>query len=143
MPQPILLVEDNPFDAELALLELEKTKLHTEIILVRDGEEAIDYLLSKGKFKGRKPGNPALVLLDINLPKIDGVEVLKKIRSTPRLVSIPVIVLSGSEMDTDLARTHSLGITSYLVKPVVMQEFVKVIETNTGLLGQTDLRGAY
>lgn len=139
MTESILLAEDNPHDLELTLIALERCGFAQRVVVARDGAEALDYLLSKGPHEGRSPGNPALILLDLKLPKIDGIEVLKTIRFTPFLVDIPVIVLSASSLDADLRRTQSLGIASYLVKPVEWQGFqetlCKVLSGELGIDG--------
>lgn len=127
MNQTILLAEDNPHDLELTLIALERCEFAHQVIVARDGEEALDYLFSKGPHAGRASGNPALILLDLKLPKIDGIEVLKTIRFTPFLVDIPVVVLSASNLEADLRRTQSLGISSYLVKPLQWQGFKETL----------------
>ncbi|MBL8505528.1 response regulator [Methylobacillus glycogenes] len=127
MLKPILLVEDNPKDLELALIALEKSQLANEVIVVRDGAEALDYLNAEGQFANRQTGNPAVVLLDLKLPKIDGLEVLKYIRSADALKSIPVVMLTSSREEQDLLRSYSLGVNAYVVKPVEFREFVQAI----------------
>ena len=127
MNRPILLVEDAPNDIELALFALKKCGVSNEIIVANDGEEALDYLLCRGKYRHRFPGNPGLVLLDLKLPTIDGITVLSTIRSTPALASIPVVVLTASGLEADISRTMSLGIQEYVVKPMDLQQFVKIM----------------
>lgn len=127
MLKPILLVEDNPNDLELTLIALEKSKLANEVIVVRDGAEAMDYLNHAGPFAGRTAGNPAVVLLDLKLPKVDGLEVLRHIRSTPSLKSMPVVMLTSSREEQDLLRSYELGVNAYVVKPVEFGEFVQAI----------------
>lgn len=127
MLKPILLVEDNPNDLELTLIALEKSKLANEVIVVRDGAEAMDYLNHAGPFAGRTAGNPAVVLLDLKLPKVDGLEVLRHIRSTPSLKSMPVVMLTSSREEQDLLRSYELGVNAYVVKPVEFREFVQAI----------------
>lgn len=127
MTTPILLVEDDLHDAELTLTALERCQLDYPVITLRDGEEALHYLFRKEQFSDRPHGNPAFILLDLKLPKIDGVEVLKAIRSTPALVEIPVFILSASNMEADLNRTESLGISSYLVKPMEWRNFSRAL----------------
>ncbi len=124
---PILLVEDNPHDQEFTLTALQKCKIFQKVIVVNDGEEALQYLNSEGKYAARQQGNPSLVLLDLKLPKIDGVELLKKIRFTPEWSSIPVVVLSTSSLESDLHRTKVLGISEYVVKSIDMKAFTKSI----------------
>ena len=127
MLKPILLVEDNPNDLELTLVALDKSQLANEVIVARDGQEAIDYLTSEGEWKERAPGNPAVILLDLKLPKIDGLEVLDMIRSNAVLKSIPVVMLTSSREEQDLVRSYELGVNSYVVKPVEFAEFVEAI----------------
>ncbi|SAL74752.1 response regulator protein [Caballeronia terrestris] len=127
MLKPILLVEDNPNDLELTLVALDKSQLANEVIIARDGQEAIDYLLSEGNWAGRVPGNPAVILLDLKLPKIDGLEVLETIRSSGTLKSIPVVMLTSSREEQDLVRSYELGVNAYVVKPVEFSEFVEAI----------------
>lgn len=127
MLKPILLVEDNPNDLELTLIALEKSQLANEVVVCRDGAEALDYLNSTGKFAGRQPGNPAVVLLDLKLPKVDGLEVLKAIRDDGKLKSMPVVMLTSSKEEQDLLRSYSLGVNAYVVKPVDFGEFVRAI----------------
>lgn len=127
MLKPILLVEDNPKDLELTLIALEKSQLANEVIVVRDGAEALDYLNSKGQFTSRPAGNPAVVLLDLKLPKVDGLEVLEQIRASAVLKSIPVVMLTSSKEEQDLIRSYELGVNAYVVKPVEFNEFVRAI----------------
>ncbi len=128
MLKPILLVEDNPKDLELALLALERSNLANEVVTVRDGAEAIDYLFRRGDFQGRPEGNPAVVLLDLKLPKIDGIEVLERVRSVDYLRSIPVVMLTTSREEKDLVRSYSLGVNAYVVKPIAFNEFIAAIQ---------------
>lgn len=127
MLKPILLVEDNPKDLELTLIALEKSQLANDVIVTRDGVEALDYLNSTGAHANRTPGNPAVVLLDLKLPKVDGIEVLTNIRSTPELKSIPVVMLTSSREEQDLLRSYALGVNAFVVKPVEFREFVDAI----------------
>jgi CheY-like chemotaxis protein len=127
MLKPILLVEDNPHDLELTLIALSKSQLANEVVIARDGAEALEYLMCKGEFSGRQAGNPAVVLLDLKLPKVDGLEVLKEIRSTKGLSSIPVVMLTSSKEEQDLLRSYELGVNAYVVKPVDFNEFVRAI----------------
>lgn len=127
MLKPILLVEDNPNDLELTLIALEKSKLANEVVVVRDGAEALDFLNCNGIFNKRATGNPAVVLLDLKLPKIDGLEVLSQIRSSAKLQSIPVVMLTSSKEEQDLLRSYQLGVNAYVVKPVDFGEFIKAI----------------
>ncbi|SPB18290.1 two-component response regulator [Caballeronia novacaledonica] len=127
MLKPILLVEDNPNDLELTLVALDKSQLANEVIVARDGQEAIDYLTCEGEWKERAPGNPAVILLDLKLPKIDGLEVLDTIRSNASLKSVPVVMLTSSREEQDLVRSYELGVNAYVVKPVEFGEFVEAI----------------
>jgi CheY-like chemotaxis protein len=127
MLKPILLVEDNPRDLELALIALEKSQLANEVIVHRDGAEALDYLMRRGAYEGRPEGNPAVMLLDLKLPKVDGLEVLKAIRETPELRSIPVVMLTSSNEEPDLQQAYAQGVNAYVVKPVEFKAFVSAI----------------
>jgi CheY-like chemotaxis protein len=127
MLKPILLVEDNPNDLELTLIALERTHLANEVVVVRDGAEALDYLFARGQHEGRANGNPAVVLLDLKLPKIDGLEVLREIRSDGRLKATPVVMLTSSKEETDLLRSYELGANAFVVKPVEFTHFVEAI----------------
>jgi CheY-like chemotaxis protein len=127
MLKPILLVEDNPNDLELTLIALERSKLANDVVVARDGAEALDYLRGQGSYADRHAGNPTVVLLDLKLPKIDGLEVLKEIRATPGLKSIPVVMLTSSKEEQDLVRSYELGVNAYVVKPVDFGDFVRAI----------------
>lgn len=128
MLKPILLVEDSGQDVELTLAALTKARLANEVIVLRDGEEAMDYLSFQGKYVHRDRGNPALILLDIKLPKVDGLEVLAFIKSQPSLKSIPVVMLTSSREEPDLAASYQSGANAYVVKPVRFQDFVKAVQ---------------
>ncbi|MDQ2821858.1 MAG: response regulator [Pseudomonadota bacterium] len=127
MLKPILLVEDNPHDLELTLIALSKSQLANQVVICRDGAEALDYLLCRGEYASRSAGNPAVVLLDLKLPKVDGLEVLKTVRETPMLRSMPVVMLTSSKEEQDLVRSYELGVNAYVVKPVDFTEFVRAI----------------
>ena len=127
MLKPILLVEDNPHDLELTLVALARSQLANEVVVVRDGAEAIDYLLRRGEFAERAEGNPAVTLLDLKLPKVDGLEVLREIRETPDLKPLPVVMLTSSREEQDLIRSYALNVNAYVVKPVEFKEFVRAI----------------
>ena len=127
MLKPILLVEDNPNDLELTLIALERSQLANEVVVVRDGADALDYLHARGPYASREQGNPAVVLLDLKLPKVDGMEVLAEIRGNPALKSIPVVMLTSSKEEQDLIRSYELGVNAYVVKPVDFAEFVRAI----------------
>jgi CheY-like chemotaxis protein len=126
--RPILLVEDNPRDLELTLAALERCQLANEIVVARDGAEALDYLYVRGDFGGRVAGSPAVVLLDLKLPKIDGLEVLAKIKADAKLRRIPVVMLTSSREERDVVRSYELGVNSFVVKPVDFSEFFKAIQ---------------
>jgi CheY-like chemotaxis protein len=127
MLKPILLVEDNPHDLELTLIALSKSQLANEVVIARDGVEALDYLKRRNAFSDRPAGNPSVVLLDLKLPKVDGLEVLKEIRSDQLLRSLPVVMLTSSKEEQDLLRSYELGVNAYVVKPVDFSEFVRAI----------------
>ena len=124
----ILLVEDNANDAELTLTALAENHFANEVDLVRDGAEALDYLFRRDKFAGRGNGNPALVLLDLKLPKIDGLEVLEHIKSDEKLRTVPVVMLTSSREEQDLMRSYDLGVNAYVVKPVEFGEFMHALK---------------
>lgn len=123
----ILMVEDDPKDVELTLTALEDYKLANEVVVTRNGEQALDYLYCRGQYSTRDCGNPAVVLLDLKLPKVDGLEVLKQIKSDPKLGMIPVVVLTSSKEEKDMVASYKLGVNGYVVKPVDFHEFVNAI----------------
>ena len=124
----ILLVEDDARDVELTLTALEEYNLANEVVVARDGEEALEYLYSRGKFKTRSSGNPAVLLLDLKLPKVDGLEVLKQVKSEETLRMIPIVVLTSSKEEKDMVASYKLGVSAYVVKPVDFHEFVNAIK---------------
>ncbi len=126
--KPILLVEDNPNDVELTLAALARSHLANEVVVVRDGAEALDYLNRVHAFASRQPGLPAVVMLDLKLPKIDGLQVLDKIKQTPELRALPVVMVTSSREERDLIQSYQLGVNAYVVKPVSFTEFVQVIQ---------------
>ncbi|MEA1673539.1 response regulator [Nitrospirillum sp. BR 11163] len=125
--RPILLVEDNPADVELTLAALRKTQLANEIVVVRDGVEALEYIFSEGQFTNREPGAPAVVLLDLKLPKVDGLEVLEKVKSHPRHRATPIVMLTSSREESDVVRSYHYGVNSFVVKPVDFKAFFEAI----------------
>ncbi|MCD6182082.1 MAG: response regulator [Candidatus Cloacimonetes bacterium] len=128
----ILLAEDNIDDIELTLLAFKENKLANNITTVRDGEAALDYLYCRGEFAQRPRGNPVLVLLDLKMPKVDGLEVLAAMKKDPKLQSIPVVVLTSSRMESDVVESYNLGVNAYVVKPVDFSEFVNAVK-NLGI----------
>ena len=124
----ILLAEDNVHDIELTLSALEEHNLANEVIVVRDGAEALDYLYHRGKFAGHANGLPVVVLLDLKMPKVDGLQVLKQMRDDPLLRHIPVVMITSSREEQDLLRSYQLGVNAYVVKPVDFQQFVASIK---------------
>jgi CheY-like chemotaxis protein len=124
----ILMVEDDPRDVELTLTALEEHNLANEVVVSRDGGQALDYLYSRGQYAGRANGNPAVILLDLKLPKVNGVEVLQQIRSDERLKMIPVVVLTSSHEEKDMLASYRLGVNAYVVKPVDFHEFVTAVK---------------
>ena len=124
----ILLAEDSPADAEMAIDALRDANLANPIVHVEDGVEALDYLLQRGAYAGRQDGLPAVLLLDIKMPRMDGLEVLKHIRSHERLKKLPVVILSSSREESDLVRSWDLGVNAYVVKPVDVDQFFKAVK---------------
>ena len=124
----ILIVEDDPKDVELTLTALEEYNLANEVVVTRDGEEALDYLYSRGNFQTRTGENPAVLLLDLKLPKVDGLEVLQQMKSDEKLRMIPVVVLTSSREEKDMVASYKLGVNAYVVKPVDFHEFVNAIK---------------
>lgn len=122
------MVEDDPRDVELTLTALEDYNLANEVFVTRDGEQALDYLYHRGEFASRPDGNPAVMLLDLKLPKVDGLEVLKQIKSDDNLALIPVVVLTSSKEEKDMVASYKLGVNAYVVKPVDFHEFVNAIK---------------
>ena len=125
----ILLAEDSPHDAEMAIDALREAHLANPIVHVEDGVEAIDYLLRRGKFADRPEGDPAVLLLDIKMPRMDGLEVLKQLRDHETLKRMPVVILSSSREESDLARSWDLGVNAYVVKPVDVEQFFDAVRT--------------
>ncbi|MGE5467162.1 MAG: response regulator [Ignavibacteria bacterium] len=124
---PILLVEDNPDDEALTLRAFSKNHISNEVIVARDGVEALDYLHCTGQHAGTQPQLPAVVLLDLKLPRIDGLEVLRRIRATPRTALLPVVILTTSKEQQDVTDGYSLGANSYIRKPVDFEKFIQAV----------------
>jgi CheY-like chemotaxis protein len=124
----ILIVEDDAKDVELTLTALEEYNLTNEVVVTHDGEQALDYLYCRGEYKTRSRDNPAVMLLDLKLPKVDGLEVLKQIKADERLRIIPIVVLTSSKEEKDMVASYRLGVNAYVVKPVDFHEFVNAIK---------------
>jgi len=126
--RPILLVEDNPRDLELTLAALAKCQLANDIVVARDGAEALDFLYSRGEYASRVPGDPAVVLLDLKLPKVDGLEVLETVKKDSLRRQIPVVMLTSSREERDLVKSYELGVNAFVVKPVDFNAFFEAIQ---------------
>ena len=124
----ILIVEDDPNDVELTMPALEEYHLANEVVVTRDGQQALDYLHCRGEFSARPRENPAVMLLDLKLPKVDGLEVLQQVKSDQNLKVIPVVVLTSSQEEKDMMRSYRLGVNAYVVKPVDFHEFVNAVK---------------
>jgi CheY-like chemotaxis protein len=124
----ILLVEDSANDVALSMAALEEINLANEVVVVRDGQQALDFLNRKGEFASRMDGNPAVVLLDLKLPKVDGIEVLAQVKGDAHLKTIPIVMLTSSREERDLARSYGLGVNAYVVKPVAFPDFVAALK---------------
>jgi CheY-like chemotaxis protein len=126
--RPILLAEDNPKDVELTLAALADHNLANHVIVVRDGVEALEYLRCEGAYRLRRPGRPAVVILDIKMPRINGLELLQTIRADPALKATPVVMLTASREEQDVVRSYELGVNAYVVKPLKFSEFVAAVK---------------
>ncbi|WP_312236425.1 response regulator [Stenotrophomonas sp.] len=126
--RPILLVEDNPKDAELTMAALARCQLLNDVTHVRDGVEALEYLRCQGRYEGAMHGGPVVVLLDLKLPKLNGLDVLREIRTDAALSSTPVVMLTSSREEQDLIRSYELGVNAFVVKPVDFKEFLEAIQ---------------
>jgi CheY-like chemotaxis protein len=124
----ILLAEDNANDIELTVAALRSNSVANEMVVVRDGAAALDYLYRRGAFASRSPEPPGLILLDLKMPKVDGLEVLQQIKGDRALKTIPIVVLTSSREESDLVRTYDLGVNAYVVKPVVFHEFMTAVK---------------
>jgi CheY-like chemotaxis protein len=125
----IMLVEDNSNDAELTLEALNGKRLANEVIWLKDGQEALDFLDCQGAYKGRDQINPVLILLDIKMPRVDGLQVLKQVKSDPKLRAIPVVILTSSREESDLVEGYDLGVNAFVVKPVNFNEFMEAVSS--------------
>lgn len=126
----ILLVEDNPTDAELTMRALKRKNLINKLVWVKDGAEALDFIFAKGDFSDRNPEDlPKLILLDLRMPKVDGLEVLHTIKENEKTRNIPVVVLTSSKEDRDIVESYKLGVNSYVSKPVEFDEFIEAVST--------------
>jgi len=125
----ILIAEDSENDLELTLVALQEHRLANEVVIVRDGVEALDYLHRRGEFATHPSGNPAVVLLDLKMPRMDGIGVLRTIKADPKLQTIPVVILTSSKEERDLIESYKLGVNAYVVKPVKFQRFVDAVKT--------------
>lgn len=124
----ILLAEDSAADVELTLEALGQSRLANEVVVVRDGAEALDYLFRRGAHAGRPDGNPAVVLLDLKMPKVDGLQVLKQVKADPSLRQVPIVMLTSSREEQDLVESYRLGVNAYVVKPVDFGRFVEAVK---------------
>jgi CheY-like chemotaxis protein len=124
----ILIVEDDPRDVELTLSALAEYNLANEVVITRDGKEALDYLYCRGEFSARSGDNPAVLLLDLKLPKVDGLEVLEKIKSDEHLKVIPVVILTSSREENDMVSSYKMGVNAYVVKPVDFHDFINAVK---------------
>lgn len=127
-PKRILLVDDSPRDVEMALDALEQYNLGNEVVTLRDGAEALDYLFRRGEFAGRDHAVPAVILLDLKMPKVDGLEVLRQVKADDKLKVIPVVMMTSSREDQDIVKSYKLGVNAYIVKPLNFHEFVEAIK---------------
>ncbi len=124
----ILLAEDDPKDVELTLAALAEYNLANDVVIARDGEEALDYLARRGRFADRPEGNPVVILVDLKMPKVDGVEVIRTVKSDPAMRSIPVVALTSSRESRDLEECYRLGVNAFVVKPVQFADFVEAVK---------------
>lgn len=127
-PKRILLVDDSPRDRELALDALQEYHVLNEVVTLRDGAEALDYLFRRGEFAGRLDADPGVILLDLKMPRVDGLEVLRQLKSDSRLKMIPVVMMTSSREDQDLVNSYRLGVNAYVVKPLSFHEFIEAIK---------------
>lgn len=125
----VLLAEDNAKDVELTLAALEENHLANDVVVVRDGAEALEYLCREGRYAERPPGSPAVVLLDLKMPKVDGLEVLRRMRADDTLRTVPVVMLTSSREEKDLIESYRLGVNAYVVKPVAFEAFMQSVKS--------------
>lgn len=123
----ILLVEDNPTDAELTMRALHKHHLANNLVWVKDGEEALEFIYCRGRYTGRINGTPKLILLDLKLPKVDGIEVLRTLKTDPHTKFVPIVMLTSSQEERDIVESYNLGVNSYIVKPVDFEKFLEMV----------------
>jgi CheY-like chemotaxis protein len=123
----IVLAEDNPNDVELTLAALSEINLANEVVVVRDGAEALDYLFRRNQYAGRAPGHPAVLLLDLKMPKVDGLDVLRALKADDQLKTIPIVMLTSSREEQDLVSSYKLGVNAYVVKPVDFRGFIDAV----------------
>jgi len=128
----ILIAEDNANDIELTVAALKANRLANEVVVVRDGAQALDYLYCRGEFASREPGLPAVMLLDLKMPKMDGLEVLRVVKADPSMRALPVVVLTASRQEQDLVCSYNLGVNAYVVKPVAFEAFVEAVKSLGG-----------
>ncbi len=127
-PRHILLVDDSPRDTEMALEALTHYRIANEVVALRDGAEALDYLYRRGAFAGREGADPGVILLDLKMPKVDGLEVLREIKADAGLRMIPVVMMTSSREEQDLVRSYQLGVNAYVVKPLDFHEFIEAVK---------------
>ena len=127
-PKRILLVDDSPHDTELALDALQQYRVANEVLTLRDGAEALDFLYRRGEFAGRTDADPAVILLDLKMPRVNGLEVLRQIKGDPKLKMIPVVMMTSSREEQDLVNSYSYGVNAYVVKPLSFHEFIDAIK---------------
>jgi CheY-like chemotaxis protein len=134
----ILLAEDNAHDVELTVAALKANRLANEVVVVRDGAQALDYLYRRNEHKDRPGGNPAVMLLDLKMPRVDGLEVLRQVKSDPALRMMPIVVLTSSREEQDLMRSYNMGVNAYVVKPVAFHDFVDAVRMLGGFWAITN-----
>ncbi len=123
----VLLVEDNVHDAEMTIRSLRKVNLSNKLVHVKDGQEALDFIFAEGRYSGREVYKPKVILLDIKMPKVDGIEVLRQLKSRESTRTIPIVIMTSSKDDQDIVRSYELGVNSYVVKPVDFEGFAKAV----------------